>query len=354
MSNDGASFTQVFANTGLICRTASEELNIAWSYPACKLSAVFPPVTARYVRVSFDDTTLFGGLHEWISEVEVFASSGNPPMTPVLTVTPSSPSITTVQPLTVAISVTASGGRSTGSVTLSSGGYSSGATALSGGNASIVIPAGSLVLGANTLTATYTPDSSSSSTYNGATGTATVNVAATAAAMTVAATVNPGALGGTDPITATVTGVAGAAAPTGSVSFYSGSTLLSTAALSGGVATYTYTLQQTGSYTITANYSGDANYSAATASYTGSVYQAAAMSTPTPGSTLTGASVTFAWTKGTNVTENWLYIGTTGAGSNQPLQQLRLYHLRQCDRPAAAGTDGVRPATLQDKRRLAV
>lgn len=41
-----------------------------------------------------------------------------------------------------------------------------------------------------------------------------------------------------------------------------------------------------------------------------------AVSTPTPGSTLSGASETFTWSaNGANVNRYWLYVGTTGAGS---------------------------------------
>jgi hypothetical protein len=62
------------------------------------------------------------------------------------------------------------------------GGYSSSATPLTGGTATINIPAGSLATGSDTLTANYTPDSSSSSTYNSATGSAPVSVSQTPAA----------------------------------------------------------------------------------------------------------------------------------------------------------------------------
>jgi serine protease len=41
----------------------------------------------------------------------------------------------------------------------------------------------------------------------------------------------------------------------------------------------------------------------------------AAMTSPVNGTTLAGAGQTFAWTAGTNVTQYWLYVGTTGAGS---------------------------------------
>jgi uncharacterized RmlC-like cupin family protein len=42
----------------------------------------------------------------------------------------------------------------------------------------------------------------------------------------------------------------------------------------------------------------------------------ATMSSPTPGSALTGSSATFTWTTGTQVTEYDLHIGTTGVGSS--------------------------------------
>jgi hypothetical protein len=42
----------------------------------------------------------------------------------------------------------------------------------------------------------------------------------------------------------------------------------------------------------------------------------AVLTTPTPGSTLSGASATFSWTAGGGVTEYWLEVGTTGAGSH--------------------------------------
>jgi hypothetical protein len=106
------------------------------------------------------------------------------PTTPTVTVTPASSSITTSQPLQVTVSVSGGSGNPTptGSVTLSSGSYTSAATTLSAGAANITVPAGSLTIGNDTLTGTYTPDSGSSSTYTSATGTApeTVTQACTA------------------------------------------------------------------------------------------------------------------------------------------------------------------------------
>ena len=50
--------------------------------------------------------------------------------------------------------------------------------------------------------------------------------------------------------------------------------------------------------------------------YTYGTSGGAAMSTPTPGSALAGASATFTWTAGTGNSQYWLYVGTTTGGSD--------------------------------------
>ena len=101
-------------------------------------------------------------------------------ITPSVTVTPSSSGITIAQAINVTVAVSGGAGNPipTGSVTLSSGSYTSVATTLSSGSVTINIPAGSLVTGTDTVTATYTPDSNSASSYNSAMGTNTVTVTA--------------------------------------------------------------------------------------------------------------------------------------------------------------------------------
>jgi hypothetical protein len=64
---------------------------------------------------------------------------------------------------------------------------------------------------------------------------------------------------------------------------------------------------------MVASYPGDSTYSGIVSSKTGT---AAALTSPTPGSTLAGSSVTFAWTAGVGITSYELRVGTTGAGSN--------------------------------------
>jgi len=97
---------------------------------------------------------------------------------PTVGLTLSSDAITTLQALTVGVALNSVAGRPTptGSVTVTSGSYTSAAAILSGGKASIVIPAGSLTAGADTLTVTYTPDKASSLVYTPANAAAGVTV----------------------------------------------------------------------------------------------------------------------------------------------------------------------------------
>jgi hypothetical protein len=118
----------------------------------------------------------------------VTATFASPKTTPTVTVTPASLSISTTQALSVGVSVSGGGSNPvpTGSVTLSSGSYTSSAASLSSGSATVSVPAGSLAVGSDTLTAAYTPDSSSSATYDTANGTsAAVTVAAVATTVAV-------------------------------------------------------------------------------------------------------------------------------------------------------------------------
>ena len=97
---------------------------------------------------------------------------------PTVTVTPSSSKITRAEALQVIVSVIGGSGNPTptGSVTLSGGGYTSSAATLNSGSATINIAAGNLSVGNDTLSAAYTPDSSSSAIYSSANGSASVTV----------------------------------------------------------------------------------------------------------------------------------------------------------------------------------
>jgi N-acetylneuraminic acid mutarotase len=132
----------------------------------------------------YDGSGNFGFLNDlWVYQPPPATTPGK--ITPLVTVTPGSSSITTAQALTVTIAVSGGSGdpTPTGSVTLSGGGYTSAAATLTSGSASINIPAGSLAKGTGTLSAAYTPDFNSASTYNTATG--------TSSAVTVTTATNP-------------------------------------------------------------------------------------------------------------------------------------------------------------------
>ena len=101
--------------------------------------------------------------------------------TPTVTILPASTSILSTQPLAVTVTVSATGSdypTPTGTVTLSSGSYTSSAIALTSGGAPFAIPASSLAVGSDTLTAAYTPSGFAVADFNSAIGTAAISVSA--------------------------------------------------------------------------------------------------------------------------------------------------------------------------------
>jgi hypothetical protein len=184
--------------------------------------------------------------------------------TPVVTVTPSATSITTTQSLSVTVAVAGGSGDPvpTGSVTLSGGGYMSAATTLVSGGATITVPAGSLAVGSDTLTVTYTPDSASAATYTSATGTASVTVTGTALE-TPAVTVMPSPSTITTAqslaVTVAVNGGSGNPTPTGTVVLSGGGYTSAATALVSGTVTFTIPAGSlvTGTDGLTATYTPD-------------------------------------------------------------------------------------------------
>jgi len=93
---------------------------------------------------------------------------------PSVQVTSNGSTLTTADTLSVQVFVNSG----TGTVTLTSGSYTSAAVTLVNSFATISVPPGSLAIGTDTLTATYTPDAASTPIYASATGTETVTVTA--------------------------------------------------------------------------------------------------------------------------------------------------------------------------------
>jgi molecular chaperone DnaK (HSP70) len=82
--------------------------------------------------------------------------------------------------------------------------------------------------------------------------------------VTLAPSANPVATGSPVQLTATVSAAAGAPAPSGNVAFFDGSTMLGTAPVNAGVATLSVATLPIGVQSLTASYSGDANFGAVT------------------------------------------------------------------------------------------
>ena len=181
------------------------------------------------------------------------------PTTPTVTVTPASSSITTAQSLAVTIAVSGTSGTPTGSVVLSSGGYTSAATTLSSGSASITIPAASLAAGSDTLTAKYTPDTASSSSYNSASGTAPVTVTTVLVTPTVTVTPASGSITTAQSLAVGIAVAGTGGTPTGSVVLSSGTYTSSAATLASGSVSITIAAGSLaiGSDTLTAKYTPD-------------------------------------------------------------------------------------------------
>ncbi|HTX75068.1 MAG TPA: Ig-like domain repeat protein [Terracidiphilus sp.] len=182
--------------------------------------------------------------------------------TPAVTVKPEAASVTTAQSLGVTVMVGdgSNNPTPTGSVTLTGGGYTSAATPLSAGSATITIPAETLAAGSDSFSATYTPDTASASAYNRATGTAAspVTVSKVTPSIAVTSSSNPSIVSQSVTFTATLTTPVGS--PSGSVSFFDGTAPIGSGNVTAGVATCTTTTLAAGTHSITAQYSGDANF----------------------------------------------------------------------------------------------
>lgn len=211
--------------------------------------------------------------------------------TPTVTVTAANSSgVSITQAVTVTVTVSGSNGTPTGSVTLTSGAYSSAATTLVSGSAQISIPAGTLAVGTDTLTANYSPDASSSANYYSASGTGQVTI--TKATPTVAVTPASSSVLGPQSlsVTVTVSGGTGAPAATGTVVLASGSYSSAAVTLVSGSAQISIPAGSlaAGNDTLTATYTPDTagagTYTSATGTNSVSVSLVTPTVTVTPGS----------------------------------------------------------------------
>ena len=186
--------------------------------------------------------------------VEIPVSSNFSIVNSTTTAITSSPNPSTYGELvTFTATVTAASGAPTGTVKFSNGITLIGSGAVSGGVATFTTSA--LAAGTYSITATY----GGSTTFAGSSSpalTQTVNKASTST--TLVSSPNPSNAGQLVTFTATVTSAGGI--PSRTVSFYSGSTLVGSGTLSGGVATFATSSFAAGNYRITATYTGSADF----------------------------------------------------------------------------------------------
>jgi hypothetical protein len=160
-------------------------------------------------------------------------------ITPTVTVTPAQLTTAVTQSVNVTISVSGGNGNPTptGSVVLTAGAYVSQPTNLTAGSTVINVPAGDLPVGTDNLSAVYTPNTASSTIYNGASGMNTINIIASKTTPTVTVTPASFAINSNVALSVTVAVSGANGTPTGSVTLSGGGYTSSATTLSSGSAT---------------------------------------------------------------------------------------------------------------------
>lgn len=181
------------------------------------------------------------------------------PSTTALTssINPSAPGA----PVTLTATVSAGSGKNkaTGSVRFDDGDTTIGTATLGHNDKAVVVAP--FAGGTHTLRATYL----GSSSYDPSVSPAFVQNVGAVATLTITSSLNPSTHGASVTFTAAVTGMVGNPAPTGTVSFSDGTTLLHSGSVIGGTATCSTSSLTAGMHSITAHYSGDSVYAGASA-----------------------------------------------------------------------------------------
>jgi len=182
--------------------------------------------------------------------VNAWPSAATIATTTKLTSTPNPSSVGEAVKFTATVTA-ASGATPTGTVSFYKGSTLIGTATLSGGVAKLSYSR--LTAGTHSLTADYSGSSTDKASESAALSQVVNSTVTTTTKLT--STPNPSSVGEAVKFTATVTAASGAT-PTGTVSFYKGSTLIGTATLSGGVAKLSYSGLIAGTHSMTADYSG--------------------------------------------------------------------------------------------------
>ena len=240
-------------------------VNRTANFTTSSLTAGTHSITAVYDGDSSFLTSTSSALSQTVS-------SNISPTTTTLTSSPNPASAG--QSVKFIATVTSSGsGTPTGTMTFSDGSATLGSSSLSQGKATFTTSA--LPAGTHQITAAYNGDSSFAASTS-ATLAQTVNGESSSKTTTTSLTATPNPATAGQPVTLTATvaviqnGAATASAssassaPTGSVAFLDGGTVLHTSSLSQGQAAYTTSSLSAGAHAITAVYSGDSSFDGST------------------------------------------------------------------------------------------
>jgi hypothetical protein len=222
-------------------------------------------------QATFTTTTLSGGTHSITATYggdNTFAGSSSSAVTQTVTPGSSSTAVTssgnptgfgaTVTFTATVSAVAPASGTATGTVTFKDGTTTMGSAALSGGQATF--STSTLSIGSHSIAAVYGGDAN----FTGSTSAIfTQTISAGASTTTVTSSVNPTVFGQSVTFTAMVTG-SGSGTPTGTVTFLEGIVTLGTGMLAGGKATLTKSNLAVANHSVTAAYSGDANFASST------------------------------------------------------------------------------------------
>lgn len=151
------------------------------------------------------------------------------------------------------------------------------------GGVSYALPAGTAP-GSYTIQAAYSDGAGS---FSGSTGSGSLTVSQATPGITLTSSSNPQFL--LDSVTFTATLNGGTGVPTGTVTFYDGTTQLVSAPLSGATATLTTSSLTAGTHSITAVYSGDSNYLTVTSTAVSELVETLTLGTISGGATITGS-----------------------------------------------------------------
>ncbi|MGH9605388.1 MAG: Ig-like domain repeat protein [Terracidiphilus sp.] len=272
---NGSSFSQTDTTDFSLAPTASTDctLNSSGSGTlavggACVLTAAYTPTTYSTTTdaVTFNGNLANAALSTPASVELTLTGPAAPPASTIVLGAFSPASPVYGQPVTLSATVSGTSVAPTGSVVFTVDSATYNAT-FSNGTATAVVSG--LNAGTHQVSAAYTSTNGYASAMSAA---VQLVVSQAPSAVVLTANPNPAVQGKPDVLTATVSGVG---EPGGTVVFLSGSTTLCTSTLNAGVANCSFTPSASGALSLTAQYQGDLNHLASSATLALNVYDTA-------------------------------------------------------------------------------